>query len=115
ELLSRAFAEIRERSWHNDSQCPVRRHQPSPVQEATSQEQRAISSGYLCCANACLDGCIRRNPVAPASGPLANILLFECDSLWISCYGGPNTISNTIDYAMHRSRSHDAVVRVYDD
>ena len=32
-----------------------------------------------------------------------------------SCYGGPNTISNTIDYAMHRSRSHDAVVRVYDD
>jgi len=53
--------------------------------------------------------------VGPASGPLANILLFECDSLWISCYGGPNTISNTIDYAMHRSRSHDAVVRVYDD
>jgi hypothetical protein len=31
------------------------------------------------------------------------------------CYGGPNTISNTIDYAMHRSHSHDAVVRVYDD
>src|SRR5438552_17079620 len=30
-----------------------------------------------------------------------------------SCYGGPNTISHTIDYAMHRSRPHDAVVRVY--
>jgi hypothetical protein len=31
------------------------------------------------------------------------------------CYGGPNTISNTIDYAVYRSRSHDAVLRIYDD
>jgi hypothetical protein len=31
--------------------------------------------------------------------------------LW---YGGPNAISNAIGYAMHRSRSHDVVVRVYD-
>src|SRR5437016_8046886 len=58
------------------------------MQEATSQEQRAISSGYLCFTNACLDGCIRRNPVGPASGPLANILLFECDSLWIRVTAG---------------------------
>jgi len=31
--------------------------------------------------------------------------------LW---YGEPNAISNAIGYAMHSSRSHDAVIRVYD-
>jgi hypothetical protein len=28
---------------------------------------------------------------------------------------GPNAISNAIGYAEHRSRSHDAVIRVYDE
>ena len=32
--------------------------------------------------------------------------------LW---YGGPNAISNVIGYAEHYSRSHDAVIRVYDE
>ena len=32
--------------------------------------------------------------------------------LW---YGEPNAISNAIDYAKFYSRSHDAVIRVYDD
>jgi hypothetical protein len=32
--------------------------------------------------------------------------------LW---YGEPNAVSNAIDYAKHRSRSHGAVIRVYDD
>jgi hypothetical protein len=32
--------------------------------------------------------------------------------LW---YGEPNAISNAIGYAQHRSRSHDAVIRVYDE
>jgi hypothetical protein len=32
--------------------------------------------------------------------------------LW---YAGPNAVGNAIDYAMHRSRSHDAVICVYDD
>jgi hypothetical protein len=32
--------------------------------------------------------------------------------LW---YAGPNAVSNAIGYAQHYSRSHDAVVRVYDD
>ena len=31
--------------------------------------------------------------------------------LW---YGEPNAISNAVDYAKFRSRSHDAVIRVYD-
>ena len=30
-------------------------------------------------------------------------------------YGEPNAISNAIDYAKFRSRSHDAVIRVYDE
>jgi hypothetical protein len=32
--------------------------------------------------------------------------------LW---YGEPNAINNAIGYAKHRSRSHEAVIRVYDD
>ncbi len=32
--------------------------------------------------------------------------------LW---YGGPNAISNAIGYAEHRSRSHRAVILVYDE
>ena len=31
--------------------------------------------------------------------------------LW---YDGPNAVSNAVGYAIHRSRSHDAVIRVYD-
>jgi hypothetical protein len=30
-------------------------------------------------------------------------------------YGEPNAISNAIGYAKHRSRSHDALIRVYDE
>ncbi len=30
-------------------------------------------------------------------------------------YAGPNAIGNAIGYAEHPSRSHDAVIRVYDD
>jgi hypothetical protein len=29
--------------------------------------------------------------------------------------GDPSAISNAIGYAKHRSRSHDAVIRVYDE
>jgi len=32
--------------------------------------------------------------------------------LW---YGGSNAVANAIGYATHRSRSHNAVIRVYDD
>ena len=32
--------------------------------------------------------------------------------LW---YGEPNAVANAIGYATHRSRSHDAVIRVGDD
>ena len=33
----------------------------------------------------------------------------------IGTYGEPDTVSNAIGYAMHSSRSHDAVIRVYDN
>jgi hypothetical protein len=33
----------------------------------------------------------------------------------IGTYGEPDTVSNAIDYAKFFSRSHDAVIRVYDD
>jgi hypothetical protein len=33
-------------------------------------------------------------------------------ALW---YAGPNAISNAIGFAKHRSRSHDAVIRVFDE
>jgi len=32
--------------------------------------------------------------------------------LW---YGEPNAVSNAVGYAKFRSRSHDAMIRVYDD
>ena len=33
----------------------------------------------------------------------------------VACwYGEPNAASHAIGYAMHRSRSHDGVIRVYD-
>ena len=32
--------------------------------------------------------------------------------LW---YNGPNAVANAIGYAKRRSRSHDAVIRAYDD
>jgi hypothetical protein len=32
--------------------------------------------------------------------------------LW---YAGPNAVSNAIGYAQHRSRSHDSVIRVYNE
>ena len=33
----------------------------------------------------------------------------------VAKHGAPNAISNAIGYAEHFSRSHDAVIRVYDD
>jgi hypothetical protein len=32
--------------------------------------------------------------------------------LW---YAGPNAAANAVDYAKHYSRSHDVLIRVYDD
>jgi hypothetical protein len=31
------------------------------------------------------------------------------------CYGGPQAAANAVGYAKHRSRSHHAVIRVYDE
>ncbi len=37
---------------------------------------------------------------------------FRFGALW---YAGPNAVSNAIGFAKHRSRSHDAVIHVYDE
>ena len=42
--------------------------------------------------------------------PISDALPFG--RLW---YGEPNAVSNAIGYAQHRSRSHKAVIRVYDE
>jgi hypothetical protein len=39
-------------------------------------------------------------------------LALPFDRLWC---GEPNAVSNPVEYAKHRSRSHDVVIRVYDD
>jgi hypothetical protein len=31
------------------------------------------------------------------------------------CYDGPNAVGNSIGYAEHYSRAHDAVIRIYDE
>ena len=38
--------------------------------------------------------------------------VLPCGRLW---YGEPNAIGNAVSYAQFYSRSHDAVIRVYDD
>jgi hypothetical protein len=42
--------------------------------------------------------------------PISDALPFG--RLW---YGEPNAIANAIGYAKHRSRSHEAVIRVFDE
>jgi hypothetical protein len=34
---------------------------------------------------------------------------------WAVCVTGPNAISNAVDHAKFYGRSHDAVIRVYDE
>jgi hypothetical protein len=52
---------------------------------------------------------------APAKTNAASIQFpMRCHS--VACwYAGPNAVSNAIGYAEHFSRSHDAMIRVYDD
>jgi len=42
-------------------------------------------------------------------------LIFDALPLGRLWYGEPNAVSNAVDYAKFRSRSHDAVIRVYDE
>ena len=40
---------------------------------------------------------------------------FRSAAIRSAFYGGPNAASNALGYAKHYSRSHDAVIHVYDD
>ena len=46
----------------------------------------------------------------PRLNLISDVLPFR--KLW---YGDTNAVANAIGYAMHSSRSHEAVIRVYDD
>ena len=59
-----------------------------------------IESTFTKCARAKINACVDL---------ISDALPFG--RLW---YDGPNAVSNAIGYAEHRSRSHDAVIRVYD-
>ena len=45
---------------------------------------------------------------------VASILISDVLPFGVLWYNGPNAAANAIGYAMPRSRSHDAVIRVYD-
>ena len=47
---------------------------------------------------------------AEARDPISDVL-----PLGRLCYGEPNAVANAIGYAQFYSRSHDAVIRVYDE
>jgi hypothetical protein len=47
-------------------------------------------------------------PPNPAARP-------RCAPIRSPGYGEPNAVANAIDYAKFYSRSHDAVIRVFDD
>jgi hypothetical protein len=53
---------------------------------------------------------ILRHPDKRGVDLISDVLPFG--RLW---YGEPNAVSNAIGYAMHRSRLHDAVIRVCDE
>jgi hypothetical protein len=53
---------------------------------------------------------IRPPPDLPRRRSISDVLPFV--RLW---YGEPNAISNAIGYAKFYSRSHDAVIRIYDE
>ena len=79
----------------------------------------------------CCGDCVRSNTLLPNPSDLASVNTFtksarakiNAASILISdalafgrlWYGEPNAVANAIGYAEHDSRSHDALVRVYDD
>jgi len=53
--------------------------------------------------------------VCPRKGKCGADLISDALPFGRLWYGGPNAVSNAIGYAKHRSRSHKAVIRVYDE
>src|SRR5262245_14075143 len=87
--------------------------QPRFESSASSQKPPRLVNLYyslitrlLSCPKACRHG--RRD----GGGLFRSRSNFDSGHLW---YGERNAVSNAIGYAMHYSRSHDAVIRVYDE
>jgi hypothetical protein len=64
-------------------------------------------------ADAIDDPRLRSVPRAKINAP--SILISDALPFGRLWYAGPNGVGNAIGYAQHRSRSHDAVIRVYDE
>jgi hypothetical protein len=63
---------------------------------------------------------VRHGPAYAAAFPPTTqvprrILISDALPFGRLCYDGPNVASNAIGYASHYSRSHGAVIRVYDE
>jgi len=57
----------------------------------------------------------KSNPVRPRKDNRGVDLIFDALPFGRLWYGEPNAASNAVDYAKFFSRSHDAVIRVYDE
>jgi hypothetical protein len=85
----------------------ARTHSRSPLTHRTTKEKEMPIDSIRPPSSACpisTEMWLSRAWLAPGVLPFGR--------LW---YGEPNAISNAIDYAKFYSRSHDAVIRVYDD
>jgi hypothetical protein len=60
-------------------------------------------------------GFIHEYEVRPRKDDRAVDLISDAVAFGRLWYGEPNAVSNAVGYAKHRSRSHDAVIRVYDE
>jgi hypothetical protein len=63
----------------------------------------------------CRDNQLTRLRSAPAQRYRGVDLISDALPFGRLRYGGPDAANNAIDYAKFRSRSHDAVIRVYDE
>jgi len=68
---------------------------------ASGKKREAICTDRAELCSSSVRNCPKKRILSRAALPFGR--------LW---YGGPNAVSNAIGYAKHRSRSHDAVIRV---
>jgi len=66
-------------------------------------------------AKLAVNGSVHLYEVRPRKDPRGVDLISDALPFGRLWYAGPNAVSNAIGYAQHRSRSHDAVIRVCDE
>jgi hypothetical protein len=98
-------------------------HPGARLRDSPAQRSSRRRSKTRCTA---VRSALIRNPVSFSSErtmqrfPSRSASRSSGNSTWLGlpfgrlCYGGPTAASNAVDYAKSYSRSHDAVIRVYD-